>query len=38
MSEAENKEGGKSTYALQTRKQEKVSKINMGDGGKAPTS
>jgi hypothetical protein len=28
---------GKSTHNLETRKQEKVSKTNMGDGGKTRT-
>jgi hypothetical protein len=29
---------GKSTHSLETRRQEKVSKTNMGDGGKARTN
>jgi hypothetical protein len=29
---------GKSTHKLETRRQEEVSKTNMGDGGKARTS
>jgi hypothetical protein len=38
MSEAGNKGGGQSMHLLETRRQEKVSKTNMGDGGKARTS
>jgi hypothetical protein len=36
----EDKHGrwGKSTHSLEMRRQEKVSKTNMGDGGKAHTS
>jgi hypothetical protein len=29
---------GKSMHSLETRRQEKVSKTNMGDGGKAHTT
>jgi hypothetical protein len=33
-----HRQWGKSTHSLETRRQEKVSETNMGNGGKALTS